>query len=137
MAIIEKIEHNRKTLALIIRKKDHPKKIGANFITKNTDPFQLGFINYPTNHKIKPHFHKNRKRIINTCTEVLIVKEGILDVYFYKKNGKKINIKKKLKKGDILLLLQGGHGFKVSKKISLIEIKQGPYSINKDKKIIK
>ena len=66
-------------VALIIRKKDHPKKIGANFITKNTDPFQLGFINYPTNHKIKPHFHKNRKRIINTCTEVLIVKEGILD----------------------------------------------------------
>ena len=39
------------------------------------------------------------------------------------------------KSGDVIVLLQGGHGFKVSEKISLIEIKQGPYLINKDKKI--
>ena len=67
---------------------------------------------------------------------MLIVKTGILSVFFYKKNKQKINIVKKLKSGDIIVLLQGGHGFKVSKKISLIEIKQGPYLINKDKKII-
>ena len=135
--MIEKIEYNKKILAIIIRKKNHPKQMGANFITKNKDPMQLGFINYPTNYKIKPHFHLKRKKIINSCPEVLIVKKGILDVYFYKKNRKKINIKKKLKSGDIILLLQGGHGFKASKKISLIEIKQGPYLINKDKKIIR
>jgi hypothetical protein len=134
--MIEKIEYKKKILAIIIRKNNHPKKMGANFITKNKDPMQLGFINYPTNYKIKPHYHLNRKKIINSCPEVLIVKRGILDVYFYKKNKQKINIKKKLKNGDIILLLQGGHGFKVSKKISLIEIKQGPYLINKDKKII-
>ncbi len=135
--MIEKIKYNKNLLALIIRKKDHPKNSGANFITKNTDPFQLGFINYPTNHKIKPHYHKKRKRIINTCTEVLIVKKGVLNVYFYKKNGRKLKKNKKLKTGDIIILFQGGHGFKVSKNISLIEIKQGPYSVNKDKKIIK
>ena len=135
--MIEKIKYNKNLLALIIRKKDHPKNSGANFITKNTDPFQLGFINYPTNHKIKPHYHKKRKRIINTCTEVLIVKKGVLNVYFYKKNGRKLKKNKKLKTGDIIILFQGGHGFKVSKNISLIEIKQGPYSVHKDKKIIK
>ena len=67
---------------------------------------------------------------------MLIVQSGVLDVFFYKNNNQKINITKKLKGGDIIFLLQGGHGFKVSKKISLIEIKQGPYSKQKDKKVI-
>ena len=134
--MIEKVIYDKNLLAIIIRKKNYPKKRGANFITSNKDPLQLGFINYPSNHIIKPHFHLKRKKTINTCPEVLIVQSGVLDVFFYTKNNQKINITKKLKSGDIILLLQGGHGFKVSKKISLIEIKQGPYLINKDKKII-
>lgn len=135
--MIEQIKFKNKLLAIIVRKKDHPKKYGANFISNNKDPFQIGFINYPTNHIIKPHYHKKRKRIINTCTEVLLIKSGVLEVNFYKKNGKRLKINKKLKAGDLIILFQGGHGFKVSKKISLIEIKQGPYSVTKDKKILK
>jgi hypothetical protein len=134
--MIEKVIYDKNLLAIIIRKKNYPKKEGANFITSNKDPLQLGFINYPSNHIIKPHFHLKRKKIINTCPEVLIVQSGVLNVFFYTKNNQKINITKKLKSGDIIFLLQGGHGFKISKKISLIEIKQGPYLINKDKKII-
>ena len=134
--MIEKVIYDKNLLAIIIRKKNYPKKRGANFITSNKDPLQLGFINYPSNHIIKPHFHLKRKKTINTCPEVLIVQSGVLNVFFYTKNNQKINIAKKLKSGDIIFLLQGGHGFKVTKKISLIEIKQGPYSKNKDKKII-
>tara|TARA_B110000483_G_C17876935_1_gene420188 strand:- start:24 stop:428 length:405 start_codon:yes stop_codon:yes gene_type:complete len=134
--MIEKITDGKNLLAIIIRGGKYPKKIGTNFISGHKDSLQLGFINYPTGHTIKPHLHLKRKKIIDTCPEVLIVKTGILSVFFYKKNKQKINIVKKLKSGDIIVLLQGGHGFKVSKKISLIEIKQGPYLINKDKKII-
>ena len=134
---VEIVTIARQLLALIIRKKNYPKRKGANFITNNNDPLQLGFINYPTSHIIKPHIHIKRKKIIYTCPEVLIVQKGSLEVFFYKANSRKINIKKKLTNGDIILLLQGGHGFKVSKKINLIEIKQGPYSSHKDKKIIK
>lgn len=134
---VEKVTFARQLLAIIIRKKNYPKRKGANFITSNNDPLQLGFINYPTNHIIKPHIHIKRKKIIYTCPEVLIVKKGSLEVFFYKANNRKINIKKKLTNGDIILLLQGGHGFKVSKKINLIEIKQGPYASHKDKKNIK
>lgn len=134
--MIEKITVNGKLLAIIIKKKAYPKKNGANFITDKSNPLQLGFINYPSNHIIKSHFHPKRKKIINTCPEVLIVKEGRMMVFFYS-NNKKVNVKKKLEKNDIILLLQGGHSFKVLKKISLIEIKQGPYSASKDKKIIK
>ena len=31
------------------------------------------------------------------------------------------------------MLVKGGHGFKVLKEVQMIEIKQGPYSLNKDK----
>ena len=32
------------------------------------------------------------------------------------------------------MLVHGGHGFKVLKNIEMIEVKQGPYSMIKDKK---
>ena len=38
-----------------------------------------------------------------------------------------------LKKNDIILLLTGGHGFKVLKNCKFIEVKQGPYNAKKDK----
>ena len=37
------------------------------------------------------------------------------------------------KKKDIILLAHGGHGFKVVKDVEMIEVKQGPYSVSKDK----
>ena len=41
-----------------------------------------------------------------------------------------------LSKGDIIILFQGGHGFKILEETRIIEIKQGPYVEGKDKKII-
>ena len=105
--MIEKIIINNKLLAIIIRKKAHPNKNGANFITNKNNPLQLGFINYPTNHIIKSHFHPKRKKIINTCPEVLIVKEGRMMVFFYSKNNKKVNVKKKIRKKRYNLIASG------------------------------
>ena len=34
---------------------------------------------------------------------------------------------------NIILLLSGGHGFKVIKDCKFLEIKQGPYKIGRDK----
>ena len=41
-----------------------------------------------------------------------------------------------LKKDNIALLMEGAHGFKVKKNCIFLEIKQGPFSIKKDKKLI-
>ena len=46
---------------------------------------------------------------------------------------KKYLFSKILKKKDIIMLVHGGHGFKVLKDIEMLEIKQGPYSLIKDK----
>ena len=39
----------------------------------------------------------------------------------------------KIYAGDIIMLVNGGHGFKVLKDIEMIEVKQGPYSLSADK----
>ena len=64
--------------------------------------------------------------------EVLIIKKGRMKVDFY--NNKKKYLKSRvLFKDDIILLLQGAHGFKIQKDCSFIEVKQGPYKEKSDK----
>lgn len=36
--------------------------------------------------------------------------------------------------GDIILLVSGGHGFQVLEEVEMIEVKQGPYAGENDKK---
>ncbi len=39
-----------------------------------------------------------------------------------------------LQTGDVILLVSGGHGFVVLEEVEMIEVKQGPYSGDADKK---
>ena len=84
---------------------------------------------------IKPHLHKNFTRVIKKTNEVLIILKGILKVNFYNEN-KKLFKSLKVKKKQILILVDGGHGFEVIKPVEMIEVKQGPYKKYKDKKLI-
>jgi hypothetical protein len=129
---------NKKILyALIIKKKRRFIKSGVDFITKDNDLLQLGFINHKKNHHIKSHIHLKKPRLINYCTEVLLVEKGKVKIKFFDNNNSDIKKDKILNKGDIIVLFQGGHGFKILEKTQIIEIKQGPYVEGKDKKIIK
>ena len=71
-------------------------------------------------------------RKIKKTAEVLFVKSGVLRIDFYSTE-KKYLFSKILKKGNIIILIEGAHGFKVIKKCSLIEIKQGPFNPLVDK----
>ena len=121
MSKVEIVKNRNKTYALVIRYKNQFTKKGVNFLTKNQDLLQVGFINHPKNHIIKSHIHKKNIRKINYCTEVLIIIEGKVRVKFYNEKGKKIKIEKNLNKGDIIILFKGGHGFEVLKKAKIIE----------------
>ncbi len=131
--MLEKIIYKKKVYALLIRSKNQFRSNGVNFVTKNKDLLQLGFISHKKNHIINPHIHKKNKRIINYCTEVLLIKEGTLKVEFYSEKGINIKKDKKLYKNDILILFRGGHGFEVTKDCKIVEIKQGPYTKKSDK----
>jgi len=135
--LIIEIRNKQIIYALIIKKKRRFIKNGVDFLTKDKDLLQLGFINHKKNHHIKSHIHLKKPRIINYCTEVLLIEKGKVKIKFFDNNNSDIKKDKILNKGDIIILFQGGHGFKILEKTQIIEIKQGPYVEGKDKKIIK
>ena len=122
--------------ALIIKKKRKFIKKGVDFITDYKDLLQVGFLNHKKKHIIKSHIHLKKRRIVNYCTEVLLIEEGKVKIKFFDNKSSDINKDKILNKGDIIILFEGGHGFKILEKSKIIEIKQGPYVEGKDKKII-
>ena len=133
--MIEKIFNKKKLYALIVRNKYKNKK-GINFFTDKKASQQVGFMKHKKNHIILPHKHNKRKKTaiakIDTTTEVLIILKGILRVDFYNTKEKYL-FSKKLYANDLIMLSSGGHGFKVLKDVEMIEVKQGPYFISKDK----
>ena len=110
------------------------KKNGVNFLTPIDLSHQVAFIKHKKKHLIKPHYNFKCVRKIKYTSEVLISLEGKLRVDFYTKN-KKYLFSKVIKKNNIIILNQGGHGFKVIQPIEMIEVKQGPYNLRLDKKV--
>ena len=129
--MIEKIYHKKKLFALIVRGKFRNKK-GVNFFTSKEDIQQFGYMKHKRGHIIKPHKHNKRQTKIIRTTEVILVLKGSLRTDFYDER-KKYLFSKIIKAKDIIMLVHGGHGFKVLKNVEMIEVKQGPYSLKKDK----
>ncbi len=118
-------------MALIVRGK-YRKRKGITFFTPNESTQQFGYMKHKKKYIIKPHLHKKRMTKIYYTTEVILILKGILRVDFYDQK-KKYLFSKILKDKDIIMLVSGGHGFKVIKNIEMLEIKQGPYNLIKDK----
>ena len=129
--MIENIIHKKKLYALIVRKKFRKKK-GVNFFTSKEATQQFGYMKHKKDHLIMPHQHNKRLTKILITTEVIVLLKGILRVDFYNEK-KKYLFSKKIYDGDLIMLTNGGHGFKVLKDVEMIEVKQGPYSLSNDK----
>ena len=129
--MIEKIYHKNKLFALIVRNKFRKKK-GINFFTPKETTQQLGYMKHKKGHIVKPHKHYKRLTKIMRTTEVILLLKGSLRADFYD-NEKKYLFSKIINAKDIIMLVHGGHGFKVLKDVEMIEVKQGPYSQKKDK----
>ena len=129
--MIEKVNYKKEMLALIVRGKYINKK-GISFFTPKESTQQFGYMRHKKSHIIKPHLHKKRKTRILYTSEVIFLLKGLLRVDFYSKR-KNYLFSKILKPKDIIMLVKGGHGFKVLKEVQMIEVKQGPYSLSKDK----
>ena len=130
--MIENIVHKKKLFAVIVKNK-YRKKKGVTFFTPKEATQQFGYIKHPKNYIIQPHLHNKKLTKILYTTEVIILLKGILRVDFYD-NKKKYLFSKEISGGDIIMLVSGGHGFKVIKNVEMIEVKQGPYSLSQDKK---
>jgi len=129
--MLEKVIVDNKLYALIV-KNSYRKKRGISFFSTDSLPQQVGYMNHPKNYLIQPHTHKRRLTKILITTEIIIILKGLIRIDFYK-NKKKYLFSKKIKTGQIILLMHGGHGFKILKDTQKIEIKQGPFVKDKDK----
>jgi len=129
--MIEKIIYKNKLFALIVRGKYRNKK-GINFFTSKEATQQFGYIKHKKGHIIQPHQHRKRLTKIVTTTEVILLLKGSLKIDFYSMQRKYL-FSRILNEKDIVMLVEGGHGFKVIKDVEMLEVKQGPYNLIKDK----
>ena len=132
--MIEEVRDIETILGIIVRSEFE--KEGIEFFTPSSFSQQLGYMKRPLGHIIEPHFHLNITRKVSMTKEVLVIKSGKIRVDFYN-NDLVYKISKILRTGDVLLLAAGGHGFEFLEKSEIIEIKQGPYSGDLDKKRFK
>lgn len=128
--MIEDISWNNETLAFIISADTPIEK--TTFITPPEFQQQVGFVVYPAGGKIVPHIHLPLERHIVGTSEVLMLRKGRCQVDFYNNSRDPVETRE-IKAGDILILVSGGHGFRMLEDTTFIEIKQGPYAGQDDK----
>ena len=128
--MVEIVSSKNLQLAIIIRA-DY-KEEGIKFFTKDNDSQQLGYMNRPAGYIIEPHRHNIVAREVKLTQEVLLIKSGAVRVDFYD-NQQHYLQSAILLKGDVILLADGGHGFKMLEPSEIIEVKQGPYCGEQDK----
>lgn len=126
MAKVTKVKHQNKVLAIVLRSAFSVKKL--EFLNSPSDLFQLGLHQRKKGETFQPHLHLPPRKpfIINKISEFLFIQKGKIKIDLYSPAKRKVKTLI-LKKGDSILLLEGGHGIKILETAKIIEIKQGPY----------
>lgn len=128
--MFEEVVIDGNVVAIIVRK-DFQKQ-GIHFFTPNDYSQQLAYMSHHTGKEIQPHVHKKVQRNVFYTQETLLIKKGKLQVDFYSDDQVYLECRI-LNAGDLILLIRGGHGFKVLEDLEMFEVKQGPYAGDEDK----
>ncbi len=121
---IERISHDGQLMALVLRAERRPER--TTFVTPPELTLQVGQVVYQAGQEIARHVHLPVERHIVGSMEVLLVQEGrcAVDVYT---DDRQLVATRELRRGDVLVAVAGGHGFRVLEDTVLLEVKQGPY----------
>ena len=128
--MFEQVTIQGDVVAIIVRKDFE--KDGIHFFTPNDYSQQLAYMSHPTGKEIQPHVHKKVQREVHYTQETLFIRKGKLQVDFYSDDQQYLE-SRVLEAGDVILLIKGGHGFKVLEDLEMFEVKQGPYAGDEDK----
>ena len=129
---VEIITAEGQTLCYLIRGATQPTQ--TTFITPPDAKQQVGFIVYPKGGVIARHIHRPLERHIIGMAEVLVVRSGHCQIDVYDDQESLVTVRD-LFQNDVVLMVGGGHGFKILEDTVLLEIKQGPYLGADDKKL--
>lgn len=124
MEHIERIVWNDEPLACIVRAALILDK--TTFLTPPDARQQVGYLTYPKGATVPRHLHKAMKRSIVGTSEMIIVKKGRCTIDIYN-NDRELVASRELLPGDMMLMLGGGHGYRMLEDTVLFEVKQGPY----------
>ncbi len=130
MEPVEIIRNGDQPLAYFVRAGWMPQE--TQFLTPDDFGQQMGMIVYGAGHEIQPHLHLPVVREVHGTTECIVVRKGSCAIDIYDQD-KKLLSTHELHTGDIVLLLAGGHGFRMHEDTVLFEVKQGPYVGTADK----
>ncbi len=103
------------------------------FFTDDHLDFQVASFYLEKDSEIERHIHNKQNRTIETTSEALILLSGKMEVAIYDNNLKFID-KLLILPVEIIVLFSGGHSLKIIEEAKFIEIKQGPFDENNDKK---
>jgi hypothetical protein len=111
-------------LCYIIRSELSPEE--TTFVTPPDYKQQVGFIAYPKGGEVQRHLHLPLERHLVGTSEVLLVRKGRCTVDVYD-DAKELVATREVKAGDVVLMVGGGHGFRMLEDTLFLEVKQGPY----------
>ena len=126
MAESRTIERNGVRLAVYIPA--DAGKQGLTFFSLDEDYVQCGIWRYGAGKELQPHIHNDLKREALRTQEVVFVRKGSVLAHIYDEAGELVE-KVTLKPFDTLILLRGGHGYRILEDgTSVLEVKNGPYA---------
>ncbi len=125
--MIRYIKDQDKILSIHIKSKNLLKeKAKYNFPTPENSFLQVGVNKYKAGDKVPNHIHLRHERMVNRTEEVIYLQRGKIRVSIF--NNDQIEIDTfEVEEGDVLITLEGGHGFEFIEESEIIEVKQGPY----------
>ena len=129
-ASVEIISDGDEPLVYLVHAGWTPQK--TEFLTPGHFGQQMGMVVRAAKERVPPHMHLPVVREVRGTTECIIVRKGSCDIDIYDTN-KRLMTSRRLSTGDIALLLNGGHGFRMCEDTVLFEVKQGPYVEARDK----
>jgi hypothetical protein len=132
MEEIEHIRWNGELLASIIRAQASFEQ--TSFMTPPEYNFQVGFVVHSAGSEIAAHNHLSTEHRVNRIFEVLLVRKGRCEVDIYNCDRECIATRE-VRAGDLLFIIEGGHGFRMLEDTVFLEIKQGPYTGVDQKKL--
>lgn len=99
----------------------------TTFLTPPEFKQQVGYVVCPAGGEIARHVHRPLERRLVGTSEVLVVLKGHawIDVY---DDSHLLVASRELHRGDVMLMVGGGHGFRMIVDTVFLEIKQGPYT---------
>jgi hypothetical protein len=124
-AIEQIADADGQTLALVLRAEFSPSE--TLFATPTNLNLQLGLVVYGAGGTIQRHLHRPIRRELVGTAEVLLVREGRCEIELYDEKRRHVATRE-LRRGDVILLVAGGHGFRMLEDTVLVEVKQGPYT---------